>query len=177
MSSGDAGEEGDGNDGTRFARLPATETERTVAGRATREGIVGWWAERFGIAPETFDGHTFWEKGAGKIWVLAGGAATGLRIEALGMRIMHTRQEHWKPTTNAAQRFGRRASENCVDLTREEARLFVAGEDQEIPWDGEWGYVIATRAIAGEREPLGVGLYTYGALASMVATGRRRELR
>jgi len=174
MSDGTGGDAE--NNGARFARLPGTDAERSVEGRATREEILGWWEERFGIGPETFEEHTFWEKGAGKIWVLADDAAEGLRIEALGMRIMHTRQEHWKPTTNAAQRFGREASRNAIDLGPEEARRFVAGEDQEIPWDGEWGYVIATRTVAGEREPLGVGLYTYGELASMVSTGRRRDL-
>jgi NOL1/NOP2/fmu family ribosome biogenesis protein len=165
-----------GNDGQRFARLPATESEREVQGRATREEIVEWWAERFGVDPDTFEGYTFWEKGAGKVWVLSGDAADGLRIEALGMRVMHTRQEHWKPTTNAVQRFGPHAIKNWIDLTDEEARRFVAGEDQEIDWDGDWGYLIATREVAGEREPLGVGLYTYGELKSTVSKGRRREL-
>jgi NOL1/NOP2/fmu family ribosome biogenesis protein len=164
------------NDGDRFARLPATDAERDVEGRATRAATLAWWEERFGVDPAAFEGHTFWEKGAGKIWIAAGEAPDDLRIEALGMRIMHTRQEHWKPTTNAAQGFGRRASRNCIDLTPGEARRFVAGEDQAIDWDGDWGYVIATRAVAGEREPLGVGLYTYGELASMVSTGRRRGL-
>jgi NOL1/NOP2/fmu family ribosome biogenesis protein len=165
-----------GNDGGHFARLPATEADRSVEDRATREAILGWWEDRFGVDPAAFDGHTFWEKGAGKIWVLAGDAGVGLRIEALGMRVMHTRQEHWKPTTNAAQRFGRRASKNRIHLNRGDARRFVAGEDQEITWDGDWGYVIATREVAGEPEPLGIGLYTHGELGSMVATGRRREL-
>ena len=164
------------NDSERFARLPESEDGRDVEGRATREAILSWWADRFGIDPAVFEGHTFWEKGAGKIWVLAGDAADGLPIEALGMRVMHTRQEHWKPTTNAAQRFGRHASKNCIDLTREEARAFIAGEDREIEWDGDWGYVIATRELAGDREPLGVGLYTYGELKSQIAKGRRRDL-
>ncbi len=166
-----------GNDGDRFARLPASEGDRSVEGRATREAIVGWWEDRFGVPSAAFDDHTFWEKGAGKIWVATGDAAENLRIEALGMRVMHTRQEHWKPTTNAAQCFGKRASRNHIDLSDVQARRFVAGTDQEIPWDGDWGYVIATREVAGRREPLGVGLYTYGELASMIATGRRRELR
>jgi NOL1/NOP2/fmu family ribosome biogenesis protein len=176
MSDGDPGDADGENDGDRFARLPETAAERAVEGRATREEILAWWEDRFGVDPAAFDDHTFWEKGAGKIWVVAGDATDGLRIEALGMRVMHTRQEHWKPTTNAAQRFGARASENRIDLRTEAARRFVAGEDQAMEWDGDWGYVIATREVAGEREPLGVGLYTYGELASMVATGRRRDL-
>jgi len=164
------------NDSHRFARLPATGVERTVDGRATREEIVDWWQERFGVDPRVFEPYTFWEKGAGKIWVLSGDVTEGLRIEALGMRVMHTRQEHWKPTTNAAQRFGRHATMNRIDLTDEKARRFVAGEDQEVDWDGDWGYLIATREVAGGGEPLGVGLYTYGELKSMVSKGRRREL-
>jgi NOL1/NOP2/fmu family ribosome biogenesis protein len=165
-----------GNDSHRFARLPATGEERAVDGRATRAGIVEWWDERFGVDPPVFEEYTFWEKGAGKVWILAGDAPDGLRIEALGMRIMHTRQEHWKPTTNAVQRFARGATRNRIDLADGEARRFVAGEDQAIEWDGDWGYVVATREVAGEREPLGVGLYTYGELTSMVSKGRRRDL-
>jgi len=165
------------NDGDRFARLPATDAEREDPGRATREEIIEWWRDRFGIDAETFADHTFWEKGAGKIWVLAGDAPDGLRIEALGMRVMHTRQEFWKPTTNAVQRFGRDASTGTIELGPDRARRFVAGEDQEIPWDGDWGYVVATRAVAGGDEPLGVGLYTHGELKSMVSKGRRRDLR
>jgi len=166
-----------GNDGGRFARLPATEADRSVEGRATRGAVLEWWKDRFGVPPAAFEDDTFWEKGAGKVWVLAGDATDGIRIEALGMRIMHTRQEHWKPTTNAVQRFGRRASKNCMHLDRRDARRFVAGEDQDIRWDGDWGYVIVTRTVAAGREPLGVGLYTHGELTSMVSKGRRRDLR
>jgi NOL1/NOP2/fmu family ribosome biogenesis protein len=52
----------------------------------------------------------------------------------------------------------------------------MAGEDQELDWDGDWGYLIVTHDLAGEAEPLGVGLYTYDELQSMVPKGRRREL-
>jgi len=52
----------------------------------------------------------------------------------------------------------------------------MAGDDQDIEWDGDWGYLIVTHDLAGEPEPVGVGLYTYGELRSMVPKGRRREL-
>jgi NOL1/NOP2/fmu family ribosome biogenesis protein len=168
------------NDGQRFDRLPATDAEREDGqddeGRATRQEVLDFWDERFGVPPETFDEFTFWEKGAGKIWVFRGAVPSPIAIEALGMTFLRTRQEHWKPTTDAVQRFGREASRNVIDLTREQARRFVAGEDQELDWDGDWGYLIAAHQIAEDREPLGVGLYVHGELRSMVPKGRQREL-
>jgi len=165
-----------GNVGERFDRLPATEADREVEGRATREAVLEWWADRFGIDPGTFDGHTFWEKGAGKIWVFAGETPNPTRVEAVGSTFLRTRQEHWKPTTDAAQRFGRLATKNTISLADDEARRFVAGEDQALDWGGDWGYVIPTHELAGREEPLGVGLYVYGELRSVVPKGRQRDV-
>ncbi|QCC60562.1 hypothetical protein NP511_01030 [Natrinema thermotolerans] len=181
------------NDGQRFDRLPATEAERDVEGRATREEVVDYFADRFGIPSETFDDYTFWEKGAGKIWLYGGEASTPLEIEAIGMTCLRTRQEHWKPTTDFVQRFGRAATDCVIDVEPAEARRFAAGEDQEIErWDGDWGYLIAAHDVGvgptdqpggdgepvdrGEREPIGVGLYVHGELRSMVPKGRQRDL-
>ncbi|KYH27394.1 hypothetical protein HAPAU_00600 [Halalkalicoccus paucihalophilus] len=163
------------NDGQRFDRLPATDDERELESRATLEEVVGWWDERFGIGSEEFEEHTFWEKGAGKIWIAYGEHPSPTEIEGLGMKFLRTRQEHWKPTTNAVQRFGRVAKKNVIDLDPERAMAFVRGKDQEVEWDGDWGYLIAAHEIAGEREPLGVGLYLHGELRSVVPKGRRRE--
>lgn len=163
------------NDGQRFDRLPKTAEERELEKRATREEVLKWWDERFGIGPATFAEHSFWEKGAGKIWILHGEVPSPTGIEGLGMKFLRTRQEHWKPTTNAVQRFGREAEKNVVDLDPEQAMAFVRGEDQELAWDGDWGYLICAHEVAGESEPLGVGLYLHGELRSVVPKGRRRE--
>jgi NOL1/NOP2/fmu family ribosome biogenesis protein len=165
------------NDGQRFDRLPATAGERRVEGRATREAVLDWWDGRFAIPPERFERFTFWEKGAGKIWIFGGDAPSGVETEALGLTFLRTRQEHWKPTTDAVQRFGRAASRNVIELDREAARRFAAGEDQAIGWGGDWGYLIAAHGLAGEPEPLGIGLYLHGELRSQIPKGRRRELR
>lgn len=163
------------NDGQRFDRLPATIHEREVEGRATREEVLDWWDERFEISSELFENHSFWEKGAGKIWIFYGDVPSPTEIEGLGMTFLRTRQEHWKPTTNAVQRFGCEAERNVIELDSEAAMNFVRGEDQKLDWDGDWGYLIASHEIAGEREPLGVGLYLHGELRSVVPKGRRRE--
>lgn len=163
------------NRSDRFERLPATDAERRVPERPTRDAVVEWWDDRFGIDAGTFENFTFWEKGAGRVWALHHDLAGPVEIEALGLPILRTRQEFWKPTTEAAQRFGTHATRNVVELTDEEAARFVAGEDQNVEWDGDWGYLVGAHRIAGAVEPIGVGLFTYGTLQSMIPKGRRRE--
>jgi NOL1/NOP2/fmu family ribosome biogenesis protein len=164
------------NVGDRFDRLPATADERVVEGRPTRVEVLEWWEERFSIDPDVFADHTFWERGSGKIWAYCGDAESPVDIQALGMTVLRTRQKHWKPTLEAVQRFGSHARKNCIALSREEAATFFDGEDQELDWDGDWGYLIVTQELAGQQEPLGVGLYTYGELTSVVPKGRQRDL-
>ena len=161
---------------TRFDRLPATDAERTVEQRATRAEVLDWFDDRFGIEPSVFEEHTFWERGAGKIWAFYGDLDSPVDIEGLGMTVLRTRQEHWKPTLEAVQRFGDHATRNTIALSREQATAFMTGDDQTLAWDGDWGYLIVTHELAGEQEPLGVGLYTYDELQSVVPKGRRREL-
>jgi NOL1/NOP2/fmu family ribosome biogenesis protein len=164
------------NVGTQFDRLPATAEEREVEGRATREEVIEWWEQRFDIDPAVFEDYSFWERGSGKVWILRGEEPTPVDIEGLGMTFLRTRQEHWKPTLSAVQRFGQHASRNVIHLDDDQAATFMAGEDQELDWDGDWGYLLVTHDVAGEAEPLGVGLFVYGELRSQVPKGRRRDL-
>ena len=165
------------NDGSRFDRLPATPADREVPGRASREEVLDWWETRFGIGREVLGGYSFWEKGAGKVWVFNGEASDPSQIEAIGTTFLRTRQEHWKPTTRAVSRFGRHATHNVVELDGERASRFVAGEDQPLPgWDGDWGYLIVAHRIAGGVEPIGVGLYLHDELRSVVPKGSRADL-
>jgi len=164
------------NDGQRFDRLPATAGDREVTGRASRAEVIEWWVDRFGLPADVFDGYTFWEKGAGKIWIFAADLPSPTNVEGLGMTFLRTRQEHWKPTTNAVQRFGGAATRNVIELAPDEARRFLAGEDLDPDWDGDWGYLIVAHELAGDVEPIGVGLYVHGELRSVIPKGRRASL-
>lgn len=164
------------NVGHRFDRLPATAAERAVPGRATRGEVLEFWQERFGVDPAVFADHTFWERGAGKVWAVRGELSSPVGTQGLGITVLRTRQEHWKPTLEAAQRVGHHATRNCVCLSRSAAATFFAGRDQPLDWDGDWGYLLVEHEVAGDPEPLGVGLYVHGELRSMVPKGRRREL-
>jgi NOL1/NOP2/fmu family ribosome biogenesis protein len=169
-------DDGPANDGQVFDRLPATAQDREVPGRASRAEVVAWWVDRFGLPPGTFDGYTFWEKGAGKVWIFAADLPTPVGVEGVGMTFLRTRQEHWKPTTNAAQRFGRAATRNVIELGADDARRFLAGEDVEPEWDGDWGYLLVAHELAGGVEPIGVGLYVHDELRSVVPKGRQASL-
>ncbi len=166
----------EGNVGQRFDRLPETDADRVVEGRVSREGVLSYFEDRFGIPRETFEEYSFWEKGAGKIWIYAGEAPAPIEIEAIGMTCLRTRQEHWKPTTDFIQRFGHEASQCVIELTDEQATRFVGGQNIDLEWDGDWGYLVVTHEIAGASEPIGVGCYIRGTLQSVIPKGRQRSL-
>lgn len=160
-----------------FERVPATPAERRVEGRPSREEILQWWDQRYAIGREGLAEFTFWEKGAGRIWALHHDLPGPIRVESLGLPVLRTRQEHWKPTTDAVMRFGEWADRNVIVLEEHAAKRFLAGEDQDRDWDGDWGYLIVAHELAGSVAPIGVGLFTYGTLQSMIPKGRRRDFR
>lgn len=153
----------------RFDRLPAGDGP-------TRADIIEYWLDRFAIEPETFDGYSFWIKGADSVWVVAGDEPGPVAVETLGLRLVRTGGRHWKPTTDGVQRFGRAATRNVVALDRSAARRFVRGDDQVVEWDGDWGYLIVTTSVADEQAPLGVGLYIEGELRSQIPKARRVDV-
>lgn len=161
------------SDPDRFDRLPLTAEDDGLS----REAVLDWWADRFGIDPGVFGAHAFWERGAGKIWTARADfdIESPVAIEALGMHVLRTRGEHWKPTLEAVQRFGHYANRNVLHLDETDASAFLAGQDVAIDWEGDWGYLVVTHDIAGGPEPIGVGLFTHDTLRSQVPKGRRRE--
>lgn len=163
--------------GTRYDRLPSTDAEREREERPTRTEVLTYFEDRFGIPRETFDSHTLWEKGEGKIWAFAGSFESPISVEALGIHLLRTNQRHWKPTTDGSQRFGHAATRNVLDLEPGAAATFWAGTSQTMSHGGDPGYVIVRRAMAGAHEPLGVGLLIGDELRSQIPKGRRRDLR
>lgn len=165
------------NDGATARRLPATPGDREVAGRPTRRAVLDFFHRRYGIPRERFDDHTFWEKGAGRVWAFGGDLSDNQRVEAVGLPLVRVRQPHWKPTTVGAQRFGEAATKNVIMLGEASADAFFRGEDQTIDWPGEWGFLLVARELVDREPVVGVGLYVYGELRSMVPKGRRRDRR
>ena len=164
------------NCGRQFDRLPADDSERTVSNRATREEVLSFFEDRFGIPPHTFEAYSFWEKGKGKVWAFRGSIASPVRVEALGIHVLRTRQRFWKPTTDGMQRFGDDATNNVIVVSPDEAAAFWRGDTQSIDTSAEDGYVLVAQTLVDAPVPLGVGLYIDGVLQSVVPKSRQRKI-
>ena len=163
-------------DPDRYDRLPGAGGDGVDGDEPSRASVLTYFEERFDIDPATFEDHTFWEKGAGSVWAVAGDAPNPIEVEALGLRLLRTGGRHWKPTTDGVQRFGADADRNVLELPRGRAARFVAGEDQDLDWDGDWGYLVVATDLGGVPAPLGVGLYLDGTLRSQIPKARRVAL-
>lgn len=164
------------SDPDRYDRLPADGGDGPDGDEPTRASVLEYFEDRFGLDRSTFEAHTFWEKGAESVWVVRGREPDPIDVEALGLRLLRTGGRHWKPTTDGVQRFGTTATRNVLELDHESARRFVRGEDQAIEWEGDWGYLIVTTALAGRSTPLGVGLFIDGELRSQIPKSHQVEL-
>lgn len=142
---------------------------------ADREEVLGFWRDKFGVSPETFDEFDLYVKGESKVWIADSDAEFGAHVdqETLGMPFLRIGDEHPKPTGDALQRFGSHVTENVVDVAEEQARTFVAGDTVEMETrEVDLGYV----AVRFDGRVLGCGLYFPGELRSQVPKGRRCEL-
>lgn len=164
------------NDGSRFDRLPASNSERLLEDRPTRDEVIGHLVDRYGIDPAALFMYTFWEKGAGKVWAFRADVPSPVAVEALGIHVLRTRQRHWKLTTDGAQLFGRWATRNVLTVPPDTAAAFWAGEERRIDAEVDDGYVIVAQELTDRPEPLGIGLYLEGELRSIVPKGRQRNL-
>ena len=165
---------------------PSRSLHMTIR-RTEREPIIGFWREKFGVPPETFDNYVFYKKGAKKVWAVRRETVSALEgedtealetldYESVGLPLLRVGGEHDKPTTDALQLFGDSVTKNAVELDTEDACEFVRGETVDIEFgedEVDLGYV----AVKHEEEVLGCGLYFPGELRSQVPKGRRVELR
>lgn len=147
---------------------PNSSRIRNIFEPLDRSYVAELWRIRFGIEEEVFAGYNFFQK-AQSIWAISEASLPRLSYEALGMRIMNTKERPWKPTTSALQIFGRYSKKNLVDLDHEQAMIFLTGNSQIIQSDSETGYVV----VFYRREVLGCGLYSNGKLVSQIPKERR----
>ena len=163
-----------GHIGTQYDRLDPEHCTRDGE-RPSRNDIITFFDTRYGIDPATFAPYSFWERGKGKIWAFRGEQQTPARVEAMGIHLLRTDSQFWKPTTDAMQLFGRYATENIIELEEEEANAFWRGVEVEIVWTGDPRYVIVARDYGDTTTPIGVGLARESRLESLVPKGRQRD--
>lgn len=96
-----------------------------------------WWNERFAPQSDIFADKRFYQRGRATIWV---GTAdiTGLsdaRLDAVGVHLLRIGRRIWKPTSAAIVAFGDLSCANVLELNRDEAVVFLAGGNIELPSD------------------------------------------
>tara|TARA_A100001037_G_scaffold241923_1_gene222220 strand:- start:29552 stop:30055 length:504 start_codon:yes stop_codon:yes gene_type:complete len=161
---------------TTFDLLPLENNNREDQSQITRNELLDFWNNKFGISPQLFEEYSFWEKGSGKIWAFKVKFSKSIPIEAMGIRFTTTNQKSWKPTTTAAQKFGHHATKNVLLLSPEQIWKFVQGQSFSIDWNGESGYVIVRGNLSDSDLQIGVGLYSRGVLHSQIPKSRQLHL-
>ena len=91
--------------------------------------MPNWCLAHFGIPPEVFAGHRFWQKqGQSEIWIAPRDntpASVGCLV-SFGLMVMRRPPPRGKPTSIFLQRFGRDASRNVIELTVGELQRYLA---------------------------------------------------
>lgn len=133
-------------------------------GEADTARLLGWLEARYGLGPQIFAGHRFWQRPSAKtIWILAAAfeGPPGFSCEALGVMVMRKMPPAGKLTSTFLQRFGQSASKNTVHF--EGARLATFLSRQPVPIAGPaMGYQI----VFGDGRVLGAGFIKGGLLRS-----------
>ncbi|HEX58912.1 MAG TPA: hypothetical protein ENF26_02030 [Methanomicrobia archaeon] len=147
--------------------------------RVTREEILNWWEERFGVSRDVFEDYDFYQKGD-RIWIVPKDAAEALnemRCEVIGMSFMRVISADLKPTTSAIQLFGRFATRNVVELDASDAFEFMQRRSVHLgafrTRDLTDGYVVVK--FKGRNTPLGCGVLRGNELKSLIPKDRSVE--
>lgn len=139
--------------------------------------IIDKLCARFGFEPELFRDMRLKATEKGKVFALAAHSESpNIRIVTAGFGFARLPD---KPTTAMLQLFGKHATRNVVNVDKENARMYCAGQDlqlKETPENVTDGYVI----VSYQGEPLGCGLLRTTGLKieikNMLPKGRRMNV-
>lgn len=136
--------------------------------------IIDKLCARFGFEPELFRDVSLQTTTKGKVFALAAHSEfpNDIRIVTAGFGFARLPD---KPTTAMLQLFGKHAARNAVNVDKENARMYCAGQGlqlKETPDNASDGYVI----VSYQGEPLGCGLLKGGKIKNMLPKGRRMNV-
>lgn len=148
-----------------MTRVPFTE----IDGAPYR----AWWRERFAPAQDPFAGMRFYQRGRSRIWV---GTAEldrleSTRTDAVGIHLLRISRRFWKPTSAAIVAFGATASTNFIEMSRDEAAGFFAGDELLLPDDDPRRAYLDRGFVAARYRGVALGCaewHARGALVSLI---------
>jgi hypothetical protein len=133
-----------------------------------REAVLSFLEKRFGLSPSLFEDYEML-KGASNFWLYPKNAPwdklKDLNPETVGLLFLREVSHYLKPTSAFLQRFGRWATKNIVEITKEQFNLLKERKKiEEIVLSIEPGYVI----LKHEGWILGCGLYILNKLFAYI---------
>ncbi len=128
-----------------------------------REVVLSYLESRFGLQPSLFSSFQFTLSAKGRVFL---GPLVPESVSPLSVGIGIARLSPSgavKPSTAFLQLFGRHITKGKIELSREQAAIYLSGESFPLNTKAEEGYVLLTY----NNQPLGCGL-----LKSSAASGR-----
>lgn len=136
-----------------------------------REAVLGYLEERFGIGQQHFSGFGLYMGSKGRVFLgpkRIPGPATPVSVGILIARISGS----VKPSTNLLQLFGRHATRNVMELSKDEAIRYLNGEDLRVSEKKVTdGYVL----LQYLEFPLGCGMLKKGVIKNMLPKAKRMQ--
>lgn len=139
-----------------------------------RETVLVALEHRFGIPRDLLGDRSFFRAADDRVFV-GPDEVPGDVDPVVGGLCVARLQARVKPTTDFLQAFGDHVSRSVVDVDRDQARAFVAGEDvprSDLDADVSRGWV----AVRYGGHVMGCGFWNEEVLESVVPKGRRVDL-
>ncbi len=140
-----------------------------------RKALLSHMEKKFGIPENVFKGYDFFSTRK-KIYVCSKECARDeffTRSETAGIAFVRPDKE-LKPTTDAIQIFGKFASKNIVEISEQQLKKVLRGEEielSELTPEARCNVIITYQGI-----DVGCGFYTQGRLRSLIPKVRRISL-
>lgn len=159
-----------------MVRTVRTETRRQEwLSPEQRERIIDFYVERFGAPREIFSGRSMYLSSRQRVYLVADMLAkcsievvTGINVARVAAAV--------KPTTDFLQLHSAAIAKNVLELTTEQARKYIAGEEldeSELALDR---YTNGYLCLKYAGQALGCAHLKNGILSNMLAKDRRRKL-
>jgi len=140
----------------------------------SRETVLSYFQERFGIQPDIFTNYEIYTGSKGRLYL---GPKTSIpRPEPASVGILIARiDKSIKPSTNFLQLFGKNVKKNKILLDKEDALLYANGENIEVEEVGgvTGGYTLVSYLDL----PLGCGFLKDKTILNMIPKAKRIKLK
>jgi len=135
-----------------------------------REVVLSYLESRFGLPKKLFSAFQLYLSAKGRIF-LGPLVPESISLLSVGLGIARRSPSGAvKPSTAVLQLFGQHITKSKIELSREQAVLYLSGESFPIEPSVADGYVLLTY----KSQPLGCGLLKAGQLKNMLPKARRQ---